>query len=309
MRSQVQVLAGPPPIPAGQSAVGSELGAFAGCLGRAGAARPSPPARPSALPGPSTRAAASTTTTHRGRPTITRTAATRQARQPRAAACSRALAQPPATGRSARRPGLPGRPGSSGGHRPHRPGRVRHQQPRRPCATPARQPIGTSTRSRGAGCLAASACPQTPRLMGTRRTRPDGRGGHRTAGHRTAGHRTAGHRTAGRWTGGQQMAGPPDPGRRTQVTGHRTGRTPDGPDTGRGGHRTAGSRTTGPMGGHRMLDAAGDRRHCWRPGIVDHGDGACPLDAPLGRRVWASNKPGQLSSKDYEGHHAPTDGA
>src|SRR5215218_3884724 len=44
MRSQVQVLAGPPPIVAGHSAAGSELGALVAGLGRAGAARPSPPA-------------------------------------------------------------------------------------------------------------------------------------------------------------------------------------------------------------------------------------------------------------------------
>jgi hypothetical protein len=50
MRSQVQVLAGPPPIVAGHSAVGGEPGVPAASLGRAGAARPSPPARPLALP-------------------------------------------------------------------------------------------------------------------------------------------------------------------------------------------------------------------------------------------------------------------
>jgi hypothetical protein len=71
MRSQVQVLAGPPHIPAGHSAVGSEPGAAAASLGRAGAARLSPSARPSALSGPPTRAAGSTTTTHRGRPPST----------------------------------------------------------------------------------------------------------------------------------------------------------------------------------------------------------------------------------------------
>ena len=91
MRSQVQVLAGPPAIVAGHSAVGSEPGAPAASLGRAGAARLSPPARPLALPGPSTRAAGTTTTTHRGRPHPSpRAAATRPLRPPRAAACSRA---------------------------------------------------------------------------------------------------------------------------------------------------------------------------------------------------------------------------
>jgi eukaryotic-like serine/threonine-protein kinase len=52
MRSQVQVLAGPPPIVAGHSTAGSEPGAFAAGLGRAGAARPSPLAPPVAPPGP-----------------------------------------------------------------------------------------------------------------------------------------------------------------------------------------------------------------------------------------------------------------
>jgi hypothetical protein len=97
MRSQVQVLAGPPPIPAGQSAVGSEPGRLAASLGRAGAAPPSPPASPSALPGPPTRTSGATTTTHRGR-AQPRTAATPPVRQPRAAACSVPTAQPPATG-------------------------------------------------------------------------------------------------------------------------------------------------------------------------------------------------------------------
>ena len=228
MRSQVQVLAGPPAIPAGQSAVGSELGAFTGCLGRAGAAPPSPPARPSALPGHPP-AAASTTTTHRGRPPS-------RGRQPHGTRGNLALRPAPV-------------PSRSRGDRPLR--------------TPA-----------------ASACPQTPRLMGTRRTRPDGRGGHQTAGRWTGG-----QQTAGRWTGGQQMAGPPDPRRRTQVTGHWTG-------------RTAKPQTTDRTGGHRMLDA--DRRptplmaswHC-RPRRR-----CLPAGRSAGRRVWASNKPGQLSSKD-----------
>ena len=54
MRSQVQVLAGPPPIVAGQSDTGSELGALAAGLGRAGAALPSSPAPPVGPPGPPT---------------------------------------------------------------------------------------------------------------------------------------------------------------------------------------------------------------------------------------------------------------
>jgi hypothetical protein len=108
MRSQVQVLAGPPPIPPGHSAVGRERGAPAASLGRAGAARPSPPASPSALAGPPTRAAGPTTTTHRGRPPSP------DGSHAAAAAPSRwrLLPCPPCSRerrRSARWPGLPGR--------------------------------------------------------------------------------------------------------------------------------------------------------------------------------------------------------
>jgi hypothetical protein len=67
MRSQVQVLAGPPAIPAGHSAVGSEPGAPAASLGRAGAARPSRWHAHRRPPGPPTQAAGPMTTTHRGR--------------------------------------------------------------------------------------------------------------------------------------------------------------------------------------------------------------------------------------------------
>jgi hypothetical protein len=86
MRSQVQVLAGPPPIVAAQSAAGSEPGALAAGLGRAGAARPSPPAPPLAPPGAPTRASGSATTTHRGR-------APSRGRQPRGG-CSHLARQP-----------------------------------------------------------------------------------------------------------------------------------------------------------------------------------------------------------------------
>src|SRR5918994_45934 len=67
MRSQVQVLAGPPPIVAGQSAADTDPGALPAGLARAGAAPPSPPAPPVAPPGPPTRPSGSATTTHRGR--------------------------------------------------------------------------------------------------------------------------------------------------------------------------------------------------------------------------------------------------
>src|SRR5215216_5319572 len=107
MRSQVQVLAGPPPIVAGQSAAGTEPGTLAAGLGRAGAARPSPPAPPMAPPGPPTRPSGSATTTHRGRAPSPRTPVTRRLPSPRAAASSVPTAQPPATGAPLPRPGLP----------------------------------------------------------------------------------------------------------------------------------------------------------------------------------------------------------
>jgi hypothetical protein len=98
MRSQVQVLAGPPPIVAGQSVGGSQPGAFDVGLGRAGAARPSSPAPPVAPPKPPTRASGSATTTHRGR-------APSRGWQPRGGCRHLALqpapvptVQPPATG-------------------------------------------------------------------------------------------------------------------------------------------------------------------------------------------------------------------
>jgi hypothetical protein len=126
MRSQVQVLAGPPPIAPGQSAVGSEPGAPAASLGRAGAAPPSPPARASALSGPPTQASASATTTHRGRhPAQDGSHAAGAALRCNS---SQILAQPPATraphaglacwsltGQRGRRRPHPTRPG------PHRP--------------------------------------------------------------------------------------------------------------------------------------------------------------------------------------------
>jgi len=192
------------------------------------------------------------------------------------AASSRALAQPPATGAPHARLAYPG--GSvKHGRRHTRPGPgppptapptmgdlggvagVRAFSAVGPSRSRTRQPTGTWARSRGAGCLAASASPQCHRLMGTRRTRPDGR-------------------TPDGWTPDGRT---PDPGRRAQVTGHRADWTPGGLDTGRTGHwtgRTAGPRTTEPDGWTPMLDA--DRRPTpwlafWH---VEHGDGACPLD-------------------------------
>jgi hypothetical protein len=100
MRSQVQVLAGPPPIVAGHSAAGAEPGALPACLGRAGAARPSPPARSVTLPGPSTRTAGATTTTDSSR-------APSPGRQPRGR-CGNLVLQPaPVPSRSRQRRALP----------------------------------------------------------------------------------------------------------------------------------------------------------------------------------------------------------
>jgi hypothetical protein len=146
MRSQVQVLAGPPPITAGQSAVGSEPGAPAASLGRAGAARPSPPARPLAPPGPSTRASGTTTTTHRGRPPSPGTAATRLLRQPRAAACSVPTAQPLAT--ALRTPARPAwsLSGQAGYRRPPTTRPVRHRPPTDQRATSAASPASGPAR-------------------------------------------------------------------------------------------------------------------------------------------------------------------
>ena len=78
MRSQVQVLAGPPPSSQVRALPAASRGALAASLGRAGAARRSPSARPVAPPGPPTRASGAATTTHRGRVPSPRTAATRR---------------------------------------------------------------------------------------------------------------------------------------------------------------------------------------------------------------------------------------
>jgi hypothetical protein len=244
MRSQVQVLAGPPPIPAGHSAAGSEPGAAAAGLGRAGAAPY--PRRHAHRPfqGPPTRAAGSTTTTHRGHPSST-------GRQPRGRrghlappACSRASRrQPPALrtpawpGRSAgtrRRPRTTG-PGPPPISRDQRATRQRRPPPgllgRRPSRSTARQPTGTSARSCSGGAHCLDLVPAPPPEVGGDR-------GVRTGGHQRAGHLRAGHQPAGRWTGGRRT---PD------------GWTPDGP--------TAGSRTMNPDGwtphaGHRPATGA-----------------------------------------------------
>jgi hypothetical protein len=273
MRSQVQVLAGPPPIVAGQSAAGTEPGALAGGLGRAGAARRYPPARPMGPPGPPTRASGLATTTHRGRAPSPRTAARWRLQPPCAAACSRA-AQPP---RRAPRAGLAclvaQRASVAAAARTNPAARVRHRPPsdQRDVGSVARVPA-SSTVDRAVDGPAATGPPPVPVVtvarpppeVGGIRTRPDGRGRQQTAGH---------------WTGGQQTATAGPAGRRPQVTGHRTAGQPDP------GRRNR-------MGGHRMLDT-GDRRRGLPAGRVDDGDDARPLDTGwtlLGAdAVWASN--------------------
>jgi hypothetical protein len=87
------------------------------------------------------------------------------------------------------------------------------------------------------------------------------------------------------------------------------GWTPDGLDTGRTGHQrgwTLDGWTVGPGRRNRCVDTTwwtrtGDRRHGRRPGLVDHGGNARPLDGGWTLRravaVWATNQPGQLGSR------------
>jgi hypothetical protein len=236
MRSQVQVLAGPPAIVAGQSAVGSKPGTLAASLGRAGAARPSPPASPSAPSGP-VNAGGGRHDHHAGwSPHPSR------GRQP-PGRCGNLALRPlavPSRSRRRRALGTPAWPAQEAsvkrGRRPHptRPGfatdspptlrrlggvaRVRGGSAVDRAARRRGSPQGPGPRSRGGGCRAASACPQPPP--------PDGGPGGRV---RTDGWTPTGW-TPDRWTPDGRT---PDPGRRTQVTGHRTG-------------WTAGSRTTEP---------------------------------------------------------------
>jgi hypothetical protein len=245
MRSQVQVLAGPPPIVAGHSAPSTEPGALAAGLGRAGAAHPLPAVTSSGPPGPPTRPSGSATTTRRGRVPSRGRQAGGGVPPPRAAACP--SCPPPSRRRRALR--TPAWPAGSrrGQARPPRPAPTRRpgsatDPPDQPdFGSVARIPAswtvdravngpaatGASTRSGGHGRPAtATRSPPPPPEYGRRRTRPDGRSRHQTAGHRTGGQQTADRRIL--WT-----TTPGD-------------RTPDG--------WTAGSRTPNPDGGHRMLD-------------------------------------------------------
>jgi hypothetical protein len=249
MRSQVQVLAGPPAIVAGQSAAGSELGALAAGLGRAGAARPSPPARPVAPPGPPTRTSGSATTTHRGRAPSPRTPATRRLPPPRAAACTRAHRAAAHDGRSARRPDLPGR--SAGkrdrrGPHPTRPPGSATDLPtdQRDFGSVPRVPA-SSTIDRavdGPAATGASTCSVVtvarPPRLGPQRHRlrweetdasgPTGADTRRLDTGRADTRRVDSGRLDAGWVDSRRPTAGPS-GRRPQVTGHRTAgqRIPD----------------------------------------------------------------------------------
>jgi hypothetical protein len=306
MKSEVQLLPGPPPVPAGQSAAG---------LGRAGAARPAPPAHPVAPPGPPTRASGSTTTTHRGRAPSPRTAATRHAATSR---CS--LLPCPQRSRPRRALRTPAWPAwsLSGQARPPRPApnpaaRVRHRPPsdQRDVGSVARVPprgpsIEPSTARQPPGpppvpvvTVARPPRPWSPApppeweetdASGPTGQTPDGWTPHGM---------DSGQRTDGRWTGGQQPAD-----RRTLWTTIPGDRTPDG--------WTAGSRTPKPggwtpPGGHRrptpLLACWPGRPRRRRPTARDR------LEAAPGKRRLGEQPPGPLHSKDAEGSHAATDGS
>ena len=260
MRSQVQVLAGPPTITPGHSAAGGKPGTLAVSLGRAGAARPSPPAphrplraRPPGRPG-------ATATTHRGHPPIPRT-------QPRGRCGHLALRPPPGPraaagdGRSARRPGLPGRPASSGPP---------------PAPDPAPGPPPTM-RNLGVACVRAGSAvdraaqrrgsPQGPRpvpvvrvprrlglspLPPPHRNQPDASG-------------RTGRTPAGR-TPDRPDTSRPDAGSRT---------TNPVTDTGQAGHRTAGHRTAGP----RTTEPDGWTPHAGRGPAADAMVGVLALSS------------------------------
>jgi hypothetical protein len=124
MRSQVQVLAGPPPIVAGHSAADSEPGALAASLGRTRAARPSPLAPPVAPPGPPALPSGSATTTHRGRAPARGRQPCGGCSHPGAAACFYAHRRPRGALRAPTWPAW----SLSGQARPPRP--ARHRRPR-----------------------------------------------------------------------------------------------------------------------------------------------------------------------------------
>jgi hypothetical protein len=292
MRSQVQVLAGPPAIPPGHSAAGSELGAPAASPGRTGAARPPPPARPLALPGPATPGGRHHDHHPTWSPTSPRAAATRPLRPPRAAACSSARSAAasdgaPHAGQACPVPSGQARPPSPNPARVHhRPHRQRASSAASPASGPARpstQPLHgvgaqrTSTRCCGEGYPPHRPGPQRhrPRWDETDASGPTG-GGQQPAGHRTGW--TLDGWTPDGWT--------PDAGHRT--AGHRT------LDTRRAGHWTAGPRRRNRWVDTTWWTRTGDRRHGRCPGLAGHDDNARPLDAGWtlcrAAAIWATNQ-------------------
>jgi hypothetical protein len=316
MRSQVQVLAGPPPIPAGHSAVDTQPGTPAASLGRAGAAPPPrqqahrpfrvrPPRRPaprsplSVVAHPTqhgSRAAGAASSRHR-KPLALRTPA-----------CL--VAQPVTRGR---RLPLPG------------PVRIRHQPPltdarpgsvarvqalgRRPSRPTARQPTGTRP-------VPVTGARRSDLSQRHRRCRTDGRV--RTDGVDTS-RLDTGRLDTRRLDTRPSDTRPsdtrpsdterPDTERPDRWTPDDDSgdRTPDGLDTGRLDRRI-------PDDEPGWVDAAcwtrtGGRRHGGRPDSVDHGDDARPLDAGWTLRraaaVRASNNQDRSAART-RGHHART---
>jgi hypothetical protein len=279
-------------------------------LGRAGAARPSPPEPPVAPPGPPTRAAASATTTHRGR-------APSRGRQPGGGCRHLALqpapaptAPPPATGAPHARPGLPGRSAGKRGHRgPHptrRPGSATDLPPTNatwassPASRPPRASIEPSTARPPPGPPPVPVVtvarplrlgPKRHRLSmgGDGRVRTDGADTRRLDTARVDSRRL----DTGRLDSRRPTAGPA--GRPSQVTGHRTAGQPDAetgwvdtaywtPATDAVACLLAGSTTA------------------TTPRALDTGWTLLGADA-----VWASNNR-TAQQQGRRGHHAATDG-
>jgi hypothetical protein len=183
MRSQVQVLAGPPPITPGHSAVGSKPGALAASLGRAGAACPSSPAPP----GTPTRGVR-----HHDHHAPWSPPSPRRQPRGRCATSRRSLFPCPPSSRQPpvlRRPGLPAR--SSGTRRRAQPGPGPPPTPltnatsqhrprlgllgRRPNRSTARQPTGTRPVPVVTGARRSDLGPTPPPGMGgDGRVRTDG---------------------------------------------------------------------------------------------------------------------------------------
>jgi hypothetical protein len=297
MRSQVQVLAGPPPIPPGHGAAGREPGTPAASWGRtpipAGPAHWPRRARPPGRQAPDDHAPWS--------PTPAPTAATRPLRQPRAAACTRAHSA--AASHGAAHAGLAclvAQRSSAAAGRQHTTRPASAPDPTDQRATPAASPASRACSAvhratpRGGSppgldpllwcrlpAAPAWSPPPPPEVGRDGRVRTDGQ--------------TAVGWTPDGWT--------PD------------GRTPDRLDTGRPGHRTAGrrARTTNPEWAHTTWwTPTGDRRHRRHPGLADHGDDAQPLDAGWTLRradaVWAVYDQDRSAARTTRGYHAAADG-